>query len=222
MRVRVLTYNVHSCRGGLDRVAGVIADQDPDVALIQECGRSSTLVRLAETLGMASASSHRVFSRVHNAVLYRPEWRPAWSEVMDFPRRGRAMQRGFVAAHLRRMGLPITVISCHLGLIPVERGVHARVLTDFVGGIEGPVIVGLDLNEDPDGPAHRWIADRLFDVSGGGTEGGTFPARAPTARIDYLFVSDGIEIRRAWVPNGPLVARASDHRPVAANLEIPD
>src|SRR5690348_4905134 len=51
MRLRVLSYNIHKCIGGVDRryqpdrVADVIRGQDPDMLLLQEvdagCGRSN-------------------------------------------------------------------------------------------------------------------------------------------------------------------------------------
>ena len=42
MRLRVLSYNIHKCIGGVDRryeperIAGVISAQEPDVLLLQE------------------------------------------------------------------------------------------------------------------------------------------------------------------------------------------
>ena len=91
-----------------------------------------------------------------------------------------------------------------------------------MGGIAGAVVAGGDLNERPDAPAARWIAARLYDVfaEAGEGEGYTFPARRPAARIDYLFVRDGIRPKRAWVPEGSRVERASDHRPVIAETSL--
>jgi endonuclease/exonuclease/phosphatase family metal-dependent hydrolase len=222
-----MTYNVHGLGAGLDTVAGVIADVDPDIALLQECGSRSGVVRLAEALGMDADATHRPFSRVRNAVLFRPPWRNHRRQVWDFERQGRALPRGFIAVNLRReddeLGpqQSLTAVSTHLGLVPNERTAHARELTDFLAGEESGVIVGGDLNESPDGSAATWLGERLFDVwpMAGEGPGLTFPTLAPSARIDYLFLSEGFEVIQAWVAGGPLVARASDHRPLVANLE---
>jgi endonuclease/exonuclease/phosphatase family metal-dependent hydrolase len=52
--------------------------------------------------------------------------------------------------------------------------------------------------------------------------GETFPAEEPTARIDYLFVSEGVRVERAIVPPIPEVRTASDHRPLVAELTLAD
>ncbi|MGZ8626157.1 MAG: endonuclease/exonuclease/phosphatase family protein, partial [Actinomycetota bacterium] len=57
---------------------------------------------------------------------------------------------------------------------------------------------------------------------GGDVAGETFPAAEPTARIDYLFVSEGVRVERAMVPPIPEVRVASDHRPVVAEVSLPD
>jgi endonuclease/exonuclease/phosphatase family metal-dependent hydrolase len=120
------------------------------------------------------------------------------------------------------MGLPLTAVSAHLGLSSREREGHARELTDWLGGVEGPVVVGLDLNEGPESGAARWLAGRLYDAfaHAGRGSGETFPARIPTARIDYLFTSEAVRPLRAWVSTTPDVVTASDHRPVIADVEL--
>jgi endonuclease/exonuclease/phosphatase family metal-dependent hydrolase len=222
MRIRILTYNVQSLRRGLDRVAAVISDEDPDVALLQECGTRGGLVKLAEALGMQSVSTHRPFGRVRNAVLYGPAWRLRGREAADFVRLGRTLRRGAMVAWLRRDGVSMTAVSTHLGLVPAERVDHARELTDRLAAEDGPVVVGADLNESPEAPAVRWIGARYFDAFAQAGEGAgpTFPALAPTARIDYLFVGGPVSVQRVWVPAGREAVRASDHLPVAANLDI--
>jgi endonuclease/exonuclease/phosphatase family metal-dependent hydrolase len=118
--------------------------------------------------------------------------------------------------------VPLAAVSAHLGLVPSEREHHARDLTDTLGGVDGPLILGLDLNEGPDSPAARWIGERLFDAAIEAAEGSrrTFPARGPAVRIDYLFVNQLVSVARCWVPATPAAAEASDHRPVMAEVEI--
>jgi endonuclease/exonuclease/phosphatase family metal-dependent hydrolase len=224
MRARLVTYNVRSLRAGAGAVAEAIAELDPDIALLQECGSRPSLFRLAEALGMEAVSTHRPFSRVRNAVLFREPWRATWREVRDLLKHGRTQPRGYLVVHLRGGGMVMTVVSAHLGLVSMERSAHAEEIADFAVAIDGPVAVGVDLNEGPDGPSARWISARLFDAfeQAGEGQGDTFPSAAPAARIDFVFVSSGIDVRRAWVPNSPVAARGSDHLPVAVNLELPE
>lgn len=134
------------------------------------------------------------------------------------------MERGFVVAHVRRAGVRVSAVSAHLGLSSRERERHARELTDALAGSQGQgaLVVGADLNEGPDGPAARWIAGRLYDAFLAAPEGPgeTFPAAAPTARIDFLFVNERVQVDRAWVIGSALARMASDHRPVLADVEI--
>jgi endonuclease/exonuclease/phosphatase family metal-dependent hydrolase len=222
VRLRVVTYNVQSFRGGLDSAAGILAAEQPDLVLLQECGPKRAVRRLARSLEMDVESSHRLFSRVRNAVLSRQPWRVHGVDVGSFTRQGRTLPRGFIAVRLRRLGMPLTAVSAHLGLSAREREAHARELTDWLVGIEGPTVVGADLNEGPDSPAARWLGQRLFDAFGhaGKGPGGSFPARMPTSRIDSVFVSGDIRPMRAWVSTAPEVVTASDHRPVIAELEL--
>lgn len=222
MRLRVAAYNVRSFRSGTDVVAGAIGPEGPDVAMLQECGSRRALRRFAEALEMELASSHRPFNRVRNAVLYRPGWRLAGVDVRDLSHATRTLRRGFVAVHLRRMGVRLVAVSAHLGLAPVERRRHAQELTDYLAGAEGNVIVGADLNEGPDGPAARWVSGRLFDLFGqaGRGDGATFPAHAPAVRIDFLLAGEGVAAAAAWVPAGSSLAHASDHLPVLAEVDV--
>ena len=222
MQIRVLVWNVHGFRSGLDAAADVIGAEQPDIVLLQESRSRRRVRRLAKRLGMGWVSSHRLFNRVRNAVLCSAEWRLAAVKIQDFPRLGRTIRRGYIAVELRRLGLRMTAVSTHLGLAPKERIHHARLLTDFLAGVRGPLVVGVDVNEGPEGTAARWISERLFDafaIAGDG-DGLTFPAKAPSARIDYIFART--QVTRSWVSGAANVRSASDHLPVVADVEVPE
>jgi endonuclease/exonuclease/phosphatase family metal-dependent hydrolase len=115
-------------------------------------------------------------------------------------------------------------VATHLALRPFERRRHALELAALLRGLGEPLVLGGDLNERPDGPAVATVGEGLRDawLLGGDANGETFPAEEPTARIDYLFVSRDIRVERAIVPPTPDVRTASDHRPVVADLKLPD
>lgn len=222
-RIVVGSYNALSFRSGVDAAVEALGDLAPDLLLVQECGPRRRVRRFAAALGLAVASSHRPFNRVRNAVLYPASWRLLQMDVRDLRREGRTLRRGLVAAHLRYApGERLVAVAAHLGLSARERRLHARELTDLLAAVDGALVLGVDLNEEPEGEAARWVAGRLYDAwpAGGEGSGVTFPARAPASRIDYLFVGPGVRVDAAWV-RPAADPPPSDHLPVLAEVMLP-
>jgi endonuclease/exonuclease/phosphatase family metal-dependent hydrolase len=225
MRLRVIAYNIHGSRAGVDRVARVVARFEPDLLLLNETGGRWRLRRLARALEMQAARDpwSPLRRRVKDAVLVRAPWRLGEHRLVRFTRPERWLPRGAIVATVRREGLELTAVATHLGLRPAERVRHARELVEVIDRAGGVVVAGGDLNEGPDGRAFGMLAGRLWDVwlLGGDADGATFPAAGPTARIDAVFVSEGIRVERALVPTDPATGAASDHLPVVAELTLP-
>ena len=223
MRLRVLVYNVKAFRLGVRNAAHLVAELGPDVALLQECGPRYRLKRFASALGMEVASRHFLLRRsIHNAVLVRPPWRIVAERLHPFPRDERFYPRGVMLARIGRAGFRVWAGSVHLGLEAGARRRNADELMSLALGLEGAVLLGGDLNEAPDGPAARWISERMWDcfAAAGTGPGETFRAEGPTARIDYLFANDAVTAERAWVLRGPEAAASSDHLPLVADLVL--
>jgi endonuclease/exonuclease/phosphatase family metal-dependent hydrolase len=226
MRLRVLVYNVRGFRDGLGGVADVVAQVKPDVALLNETGSRRSLRRFAKGVQMQAASDpwSPLARRVKDAVLVRPPWRIVDRRQHRFAGTDRMYPRGVTLAHIGNASYRVWAGSVHLGLRPVDRRHDAEELADVVRALREPVVIGGDLNELPDGRAVGFLSDRFWDawLLGGDVAGATFPASDPTARIDYLFVSEGIRVERVLVPSGEQVRTASDHRPVVAELTLPE
>ena len=221
--MRVVTFNVRGFRHGRERVADVVRGLEPDVLLLQETGRRRTLRRFAASVGMVVATDPRspLRRRVKNAVLVRDGTPFVSSRLTRFPGSRRWYPRGALAA---RIGGPFDVwaLSVHLGLEGRERGRQAEALLETVGSLgAGPVVVGGDLNATPDMRAPSRVAATLHDAwtATGAGSGATFPATAPSARIDYVFVNEGIDVRSIAVDARD--PTASDHLPVVAELILP-
>jgi endonuclease/exonuclease/phosphatase family metal-dependent hydrolase len=223
--VRVLVYNVRGFRDGLDRVTAVLRRFEPDLVLLNETGARHRLRRLARAVGLHEAADpwSPLRRRVKNAVLVRPPWRVREHRLVRFAGSARWYPRGALVALVQRPGAELWAAAVHLGLRPAERRRHAAEIVELLGARE-PLLLGGDLNELPDRGAARVLGERLGDawVLGGDAGGETFPAEGPTARIDYLFVSGDVRVQRIVVPSLPEVRRASDHRPVVAEVALPD
>lgn len=135
-------------------------------------------------------------------------------------------------------GAALWVTTTHLDNDSVEgRAAQATALTELLTEpMETGVLTG-DFNAPPDAPELAPLRERFVDaweiarehddrstaVQGKwrfwqNDEGGTFPAKHPTRRIDQVWVSAGVQVAEARVLDA---AGASDHLPVVVDLEIP-
>jgi endonuclease/exonuclease/phosphatase family metal-dependent hydrolase len=225
VRLRVVAYNVRGFRDGFDRLVRLVAHFEPDVLLLNETGGRWRLRRFAKALGMQLAADpwawfHR---RVKDAVLVRAPWWISGHRQHRFEGTPAMYPRGALVAELQNGAARLIAVSTHLGLHPLERLHDAHEIGRLVHHTT-PAVIGGDLNEKPDGRAVALLSERFGDAwqMGGDADGDTFPADEPTARIDYLFVTRGIAVERVIVPPGEDARRASDHRPLAAELTLPD
>jgi endonuclease/exonuclease/phosphatase family metal-dependent hydrolase len=226
--VRVVTYNVRSLRDDQAALFAVVRDCRPDVVLVQEAprhlrwrARCAALARECGLLYVAGGrtaggnlllSGHRV--SVHGTVERR------------IPQRPRDPIRGIVAATLGVGRWRFGAVGVHLGLAAAAR---AREVDEVLGVVRDlgdlPVVVGGDLNETPDGPSWAALLAAGFYDPGEVAATPTFPARAPSTRIDALLVPrTGVAVKEHRVPDGPgpadQLARASDHLPLLAELDF--
>jgi len=222
----VVVYNVRGFRDGFERVERLFERFAPDVLLLNETGGRWRLRRFARRVQMRPlVDPWSPFHRgVKNAVLVRPPWRALGRQLLRFEGSERFHPRGAVVVSLGRSGYRLWAASVHLGLQPAERVRHVEELSDGLRGLGGTVVLGGDLNETPDERAASFLAERFWDtwLLGGDAAGETFPSAEPTARTDYLFVSEGVRVERVIVPADEDARWASDHRPVVAELTLPE
>jgi endonuclease/exonuclease/phosphatase family metal-dependent hydrolase len=219
MQLRVMVWNVHGFGAGTRAMAEAVRSEEPDVVLLNETGYLGfRLKRFARRLDMEGSTGATLRWRIPNAALVRRPWRVIRGQVAVLPRAGRGVRRGAVMAQIGRSGFRLWVVAVHLGLSGQERAIHAQVLTELVEGRE-PVVIGGDLNEDDRGNAARLISTTYLDACAGPAAAPTFPSRDPRARIDYVFVSRGVRVDRAWI-GGPGFVKLSDHLPVLADLSV--
>ena len=98
---------------------------------------------------------------------------------------------------------------------------EAQQLLAALKDVQSPLIVVGDFNDIPAGQAYQLMRYQFGDAWTEGRpadEGFSYPADKPTKRIDYIFFrsTDRVRTKRAWIVS----TLASDHVPVAADLEI--
>ena len=209
--MRVAAYNIQGGRAGIGRVAEVLRATRADVIALTEVRRAH-LTSFARALGMhATLGRTYRFRGFGNAILSREPHRRL--KLVRFTRTKGHQPRGMLAA---RLDPGVTVVVTHLGLTPDERIRHAKQLMAELEGVEDPVVLGGDLNEQPPGAAVGVLLGRFRDTFAAVAEPSfTHPAESPLRRIDYVMVS-GLEVSGAAVL--PMVA--SDHLPVVVDLEV--
>lgn len=238
--LRVMSYNVHSCRGmdgttSTSRVARVIAQGAPDIVALQELDVGRARTHHADQAHQI-ASLLAMTREFHAAVTVREELYGD-AVLTTFPMRlvragflpGSARQepRGALWASVEVDGVRWQIINTHLGLHARER---AAQIDHLLGEhwLEpalraGPVVLLGDLNAGEGSYVCRRLGARLTDVQRalpGWRPRNTWFGHHPTRRLDHIFVSRDIEVTDVAVIESAVARRASDHLPVIATLRL--
>lgn len=238
-QIRILTYNVHGCRGTdgrIDpaRIAEVIARCRPDIAALQEVdvGRSRSggvdqAQLIASHLDMQShfhPARHLQEEKYGDAILTNLPARL----VRAAPLPSTGEPRGAIWMAIDIGGTELHVVNTHLGLWRRERMAQMATLLGpgWLGSPEcagAPTVVLGDFNAVPASVPYRSFARRGRDVQveAPGRPRATFPSRLPVLRLDHIFIGEGIEAIEAEVRSDLLTRTASDHLPLVATITVP-
>ncbi len=228
--LRVLSYNIHHGEGldgklGLERIAKVIEEAEPDVVALQEvdqqCRRSDSVAQVAwfaERLGMRG-----YFGKFMDhgggeyglAVLSKLPVNTTFVHPLPPGGEPRVALEVVVASGSG----DVSVVGLHLDWIDDDtvRFAQAKALAAALDDREHPVVLAGDFNDLPDSRtlAH-FRANGFFNIAKSGETSDTFPADAPDREIDFVMV-------RGAAPGTARVVDervASDHRPLVATATI--
>jgi len=244
--LRLITWNVHKCIGGLDRrydpdrVRAVIAHYDPDLVILQEvdaAARRSRGDRQVDLLGDLLGYRHRTWfanvavrggGQYGNAILSRfPLTETTNIDLTVPPKKRRSVLHARYRVRLTPGGArdprtrTLHVFNMHLGLSGMERKLQLRKFLashPFAGfDPRTPVVVAGDLND-----VWGTLGPKLLEPAGFRGVGPirTFPAYAPMRALDGIYVRGNVEIRKVDTARIELARRASDHLPLVADLRI--
>lgn len=226
MKLRVLSYNVHSQRDDQQALAGVVREVGPDVVVVQEGPRRfrwrSKGAALAHSFGMVVAAGG--LPSLGNLILTTLRVRVHREWCIRFPLTPGRHLRGAAFAECSVGPARFVMVGSHLSTDATERPGQAELLRAELSKVDLPVILGADLNENSGGAAWRTIADGLTDaaVAADQADRHTFSCVNPRDRIDALFVDPRVQVLEYDVVDTPETRQASDHFPVLTDLLLPE
>lgn len=234
--LRVVTYNVHRCRG-LDgrtrpeRIAAVLASIDADIIALQEVVGASPLkpghaAEIGAALGMGWVMAptrhlrNALFGNVvlsHFPVKHHQQYDLSWKTCEP-----RLAQRVDLEIAEQKT---LHFYNVHLGTALLERREQARKLVTSVHDrrVVGPKIVLGDFNEWARGLTVDILADKLqsIDLTKHLQRRRTYPGFFPLVHLDHIYYEGArVDVDRVWLPQDRLAKIASDHLPLVADLRI--
>jgi endonuclease/exonuclease/phosphatase family metal-dependent hydrolase len=232
--LRIVTYNIHRCRGmdrrtRPDRVAEVLRGVNADIIALQEVVGAgphggSQIEEIGAALGMGWVMAPTRHLRNHlfgNVVLsHYPIRHHAQHDVSYKTCEQRCLQRVDVDVD----GRVLHVYNVHLGTAIFERRYQAQRLATIVADrhVSGPKIVLGDFNEWMRGLTTTLLSSKLKAVDLGRymTRRRTYPGLFPILHLDHIYYDGPLEIVHIELPRTRLSLVASDHLPLVADIRI--
>ncbi len=246
MQLRLMTYNIHKCIGGVDRkylperIYATIAHYQPDIVLLQEVDDGvarSQHHRQIDWLGDALDFPHRLFqSNVKvqwgsygNAILSR--WPLQLAEDVELTIRPKKRRRAQIAKlHLTdtdtltgsKHSRTVILANLHLGLAGFERRLQVRRLlscdTLLHCRSDTPAIIAGDFNDVWQSLGKSHFAPVGFQSAVGKAR--TFPAIYPLRCLDGIYYRGALDASHVFVGHTDLARQASDHLPLIGQFTI--
>jgi endonuclease/exonuclease/phosphatase family metal-dependent hydrolase len=237
-RVRVVTYNVHRCRG-LDgrvrpaRIAAVLREVGADIIALQEVlsvaagPREKDQARyLADELGLnyliGENRRHRG-GAFGNVVLSRFPMRSVKNYDLSVVGRER---RGCLHIDVDLGDAVVHVFNVHLGTAFLERRHQGRLLARpeilLNDELAGPRLMLGDFNEWAPGLTSRLLRARLqsVDIRTYLRRRRTYPSVAPLFHLDHIYFEAPLALEALRLHRSRTALVASDHLPLVADFSV--
>jgi endonuclease/exonuclease/phosphatase family metal-dependent hydrolase len=240
MRLRVLSYNIHKCIGGVDRryeperIAEVIRALHADVLLLQEVdhdvprsNRDRQVDLIGDLVGMRYRSwfpnvDVRGGGQYGNAILSRyPLIESTNIDLSIRFKKRRSVLHGVIRVRHDDIDRTVHVYNMHLGLAGYERRIQLGTFLDShpFSSLhhDTPVVVGGDLND-----VYGGLGELLAPAGFRGIKRRplTFPAWGPMRALDAIFVRGSVDFMKLSRCESLLARQASDHRPLVADVRL--
>jgi len=237
-RVRVVTYNVHRCRG-LDgrtrpgRIVEVLKEVKADIIALQEvvsregAGKEKHQASyIAEEMGLKYqlGENRKLRGAAYgNVVLSRFPMQAVKNydlSVEGFER------RGCLHIDVDTGGPVVHVFNVHLGTDYIERRHQGRRLTDMEilrnEQLKGPRIMLGDFNEWAAGLTTQLLGSHLcsVDIKKHLRRKRTYPGLLPFMHLDHIYHDDTLELEGLTLHRTRKALVASDHLPLIADFKF--
>jgi endonuclease/exonuclease/phosphatase family metal-dependent hydrolase len=237
--LRIVTYNIHKCRGldrrvRPDRIATVLRETGGDVIALQEVlsidgyGHEQHQARcIAEALGMEYriGENRRLHGGAYgNVTLSRLPLGKV--ENYDITWRGRE-RRGCLRTDvdLKEHGV-LHLFNIHLGTAYIERRFQGRRLVspEILNNeeLKAPRVVVGDFNEWTHGLASRLLSSHFksADVRYHLSRARTYPGILPLVHLDHIYYDEVFELKSLTLHRSRTALIASDHLPLVADFTL--
>ena len=243
VELRVLSWNIHKCIGGVDRrydpsrIMEVIAHHKPDVAFLQEVdegARRSSHHRQVDVLGDLLQYRHRAFfpnvrvrggGHYGNAILSRYPITEARNIDLTIPMtKRRSVLHAWIRVRPPHGGRSRTVhvFNLHLGLSQLLRKWQLKKFLESHPFAtlhhRTPVIVGGDFNDVWGTLGSKYL--RPLGFRSAEHRIATFPAAAPALALDAIYSWGDVDLIRLERSRLDVAHQASDHLPLIAEFKL--
>jgi endonuclease/exonuclease/phosphatase family metal-dependent hydrolase len=236
--MRLLSYNIHKGVGGrdrryeIDRVIGVIAEEDPDLICLQEVDRNvrrshyhDQPTLLARSLGVAAhlyqLNVPRHGGGYGNLILSR--W-PFEIHHQISLRMRRRKPRGAQMVVVDTPEGKLHLVNWHLGLAERERRwqVHHLLAHQlFQQSAHLPTFIVGDSNDWRNTLGKQaFHSHRFHQATAPARRFRSFPAFLAVAALDKVFYRGSIQVRHTRVIRTSLARLASDHLPLVLDFDL--
>jgi endonuclease/exonuclease/phosphatase family metal-dependent hydrolase len=227
MKLRVVTYNVHKCRGmdgrtSIQRIVDVLREVSADVIALQEV-MDHQAEAISSDLEMPFAigenRKHRGYGYGNVLMTRLPI---EGSRNYDLSVRGRE-ERGCLRADLtvKGSGSQLHVFNVHLGTAFGERRYQGRKLIapDLLAdeALQHPRIVLGDFNEWTAGLATKLLRGHMKSAE---FRARSYPGILPLLHLDHIYYDETLSLEKLTLHRTPKALMASDHLPLAGDFGI--
>ena len=239
MRLRIVTYNIHKCRGmdarvRPDRVAAVLKEIKPDIVALQEVVRGTGAALGADQAGYLADSldMHLAFGENRkyrqapygNAILSRLPIEDAMNYEITASWREK---RGCLRADIKmKNGRLLRLFNAHMstGYLERRKQVTMMVGKQMLGNPEfedSRILVG-DFNEWTKGLTTKLLSTHMqaVDLKKFLKKKKSYPGVMPFLHLDHIYFDKFVSLTHFEVFNTKESRLASDHLPMVADFEV--
>ena len=232
--LRLLTYNIRSGGGGVEKLAAAIRTVSPDAICLQE---ASPYFDLPDPMPpLQKLLPEWRFTNYGDMAIGVRGGEIEGLEVVRYPVPGSYRAALLVRTTLK--GQPLTLVTTHLAtafhgetitsqrrrlpryLESTGRARHVQLdaLLARTDRVSGPLILCGDFNTPPRGVEYARLAERFTDAfaATGNGFGWSYSAKHPLLRIDYIWCNEKVRPIKAKILDWP----HSDHKPLLADLAL--